>query len=396
MKWHLVALVAPLTLPLGMATSVLADAQWTGDGRSDLWSNPANWDPGIPVSATVRDNPPAPPSNFNNLAVNQLDGTNILIRAGIDAVAFGVQIGFPKDGTLGGQSASNTLTMTGGTLTTQGNFLFNIGRGRNPDFNPGHLVQFNMSGGLVNAAGITVPEAFNPDNVLGFTSGGINAEMHVSGNSVINTDLLRLGAQDSNSTVVLRDNAQVNLNDANNGFATGQLWLEAFEDLDDTRGVSVLDIRDNAVMTIHGGVNNNQDLDESLKLIREELVPRNMIVANGGADPVQSQLVNGVIVLRAIPFAALLGDANNDNLVTGGDLISILQNFGKDYTNGACDGMGLGDANDDCLVTGADVISVQQNFGKTAAPAVPEPAAVLLWGLGLLVAARWPASSRLP
>ena len=77
----------------------------------------------------------------------------------------------------------------------------------------------------------------------------------------------------------------------------------------------------------------------------------------------------------------LLGDANNDNQVTGADLISVQQNFGKDYTNGACDGMGLGDANDDCLVTGADLISVQQNFGKTAAAAVPEPATAALVGL---------------
>ena len=94
--------------------------------------------------------------------------------------------------------------------------------------------------------------------------------------------------------------------------------------------------------------------------------------------------------------APLLGDANNDNQVTGGDLISVQQNFGKDYTNGACDGMGLGDANDDCLVTGSDLISVQQNFGKTAAPAVPEPATMLLWGGGLLAAVRGTAKPRQP
>ena len=78
----------------------------------------------------------------------------------------------------------------------------------------------------------------------------------------------------------------------------------------------------------------------------------------------------------------LLGDANNDNQVTGLDLISVQQNFGKDYTNGVCDGMGLGDANDDCLVTGGDLIAVQQNFGKTAGAAVPEPAAAALLALG--------------
>ena len=87
----------------------------------------------------------------------------------------------------------------------------------------------------------------------------------------------------------------------------------------------------------------------------------------------------------------LTGDANNDLQVTGGDLISVQQNFGKVYpSDPACDGMGLGDANDDCLVTGADLISVQQNFGKVAAAPVPEPVAMLLagGGLGLLLCRR--------
>ena len=84
----------------------------------------------------------------------------------------------------------------------------------------------------------------------------------------------------------------------------------------------------------------------------------------------------------------LLGDANNDKLVTGADLIAVQQNFGKDYGAG-CDGMGQGDANDDCLVTGADLISVQQNFGKAlAAPGVPEPAALVLMLLGVVLVRR--------
>ena len=83
----------------------------------------------------------------------------------------------------------------------------------------------------------------------------------------------------------------------------------------------------------------------------------------------------------------LLGDANNNEIVTGADLISVQQNFGKDYTNGACDGLGLGDANDDCLVTGADLIVVQQNFGNTLAPVsaeVPEPTSICLLALASL------------
>ena len=81
----------------------------------------------------------------------------------------------------------------------------------------------------------------------------------------------------------------------------------------------------------------------------------------------------------AVIVQVLQGDTNNDGLVTGGDLIAVQQNFGNDYTNGACDGMGLGDANDDCLVTGQDVIAVQQNYGEVANPAaVPEPAAIAI------------------
>ena len=84
----------------------------------------------------------------------------------------------------------------------------------------------------------------------------------------------------------------------------------------------------------------------------------------------------------------LLGDANNDDQVTGSDLIAVQQNFGTVYqSDSACDGLGLGDANDDCQVTGSDLIAVQQNFGTvaTAAP-VPEPATAALVGLGLLAA----------
>ena len=85
----------------------------------------------------------------------------------------------------------------------------------------------------------------------------------------------------------------------------------------------------------------------------------------------------------------LLGDANNDNQVTGGDLIAVQQNFGSVDPNSPSDGLFTGDANDDGQVTGADLIAVQQNFGTvtTAAP-VPEPVTAALMGLGLLAATR--------
>lgn len=88
--------------------------------------------------------------------------------------------------------------------------------------------------------------------------------------------------------------------------------------------------------------------------------------------------------LSTVSMAVLAGDANNDNQVTGGDLIAVQQNFGTIYLvwgDSNCDGMGLGDANDDCQVTGADLIAVQQNFGQIVSnSAMPEPATAMLLG----------------
>ena len=72
----------------------------------------------------------------------------------------------------------------------------------------------------------------------------------------------------------------------------------------------------------------------------------------------------------------LLGDANNDNQVTGENLVIVQQNFGNVDPNTPTDGLFIGDDNDDGQVTGADLIIVQQNFGNTLAPVgaeVPEP-----------------------
>ncbi len=87
-------------------------------------------------------------------------------------------------------------------------------------------------------------------------------------------------------------------------------------------------------------------------------------------------------------LALLMGDANNDGLVSGLDLIAVQQNFGN---TGTADGVLLGDANDDGQVSGQDLIAVQQNFGTTltlpGAPA-PEPATSILLGTCLLLVCR--------
>ena len=85
------------------------------------------------------------------------------------------------------------------------------------------------------------------------------------------------------------------------------------------------------------------------------------------------------VIARLLP-----GDANNDLLVSGLDLISVQQNFGKAEAVGPT-GLLPGDANDDGIVSGLDLIKVQENFGKALAgsgASVPEPMTVM--GLGLL------------
>ena len=80
----------------------------------------------------------------------------------------------------------------------------------------------------------------------------------------------------------------------------------------------------------------------------------------------------------------LLGDANNDNQVTGEDLVIVQQNFGNVDPNTPTDGLFIGDANNDGQVTGADLIVVQQNFGNTLAlvgAEVPEPTTACLLAL---------------
>jgi hypothetical protein len=297
--------IAAMLLVVGLTGTAFGDAQWVGGSSGDLWSDANNWDPAaVPASATDQGTMSDPDANVARMS---MDGTVALIDSTVDAVAFGLQIGHPKGGAFGNQSASNVLNMTGGTLTQQGNFLLNVGRGTNVD--PAHLAQFNVSGGVVNSAGITVPEGFAP----GLGSVGLNAEMHVSGNAVVNTDLLRLGAADANSVVTISDNAQVNLTDDNNGFAPGVLWIEAFES--PAVGTSLLDIRDNAVLTIHGEWWTDEDGDgmrgaatqSEADYFVDNYVAAGWIVADGGASVLDVSFDAGVITMRAVPEPATWG-----------------------------------------------------------------------------------------
>ena len=284
MKMRNLLLVALVTCFFVPALQVRGDAQWIGGSGTPLniWDDADNWDPNfVPANASIKG------PGDENVARFPNNGTTTLIDSSVNARAFGVQVGHPigGGGPTNNQSASNTLNMTGGTLYSFGNFGFNVGRGIN--FDPNHLVQFNMSGGDVRAAILTVPEAFGPP--LG--SQGINAEMHVSGNSRIATDLLRLGAQDADSLVTLSDNAIVNLTDDNFGFSPGVLWIEAFEDPNSTGGTSLLEISDNAQLRVYGewwtdgngnGVRDAELTEEEYDYFVNEYVSRGWIAAGSG------------------------------------------------------------------------------------------------------------------
>ena len=93
-----------------------------------------------------------------------------------------------------------------------------------------------------------------------------------------------------------------------------------------------------------------------------------LIISAHDADPHGNSAAGQTFVVFGNQ-TLLLGDANNDGLVTGLDLIAVQQNFG---TTGLSDGLLHGDANDDGLVTGLDLIVVQQNFGHVPTPSVGE------------------------
>jgi hypothetical protein len=77
----------------------------------------------------------------------------------------------------------------------------------------------------------------------------------------------------------------------------------------------------------------------------------------------------------------LLGDANNDDVVSAGDYATVQANFGNTGISG---GELLGDANGDGVVSAGDYASVQANFGNifpTLTP-TPEPATLSLLVIG--------------
>jgi hypothetical protein len=97
----------------------------------------------------------------------------------------------------------------------------------------------------------------------------------------------------------------------------------------------------------------------------------------GNDDPsyFQGSIVNGEIFG---PF--LLGDANNDGVVSAGDYSSVQGKFGN-----TGDPDIPGDANCDGVVSAGDYSSVQANFGNISADSllvIPEPATIFVMAIG--------------
>lgn len=282
-----------------LSASNVAAVDWLGGGGDDLWTTPANWDGGVaPVAG--------------DFARFPTDNSTTIIQSpmNIDIAAF--ELGHPGPNDPFANSASSVINMTGGNLTALTN-LSNIGRGVNTD--PNHLVQFNMSGGTMDLRGVSIPEAFNPAGQPGACALCLpqTAEFHVSGNSVVNTDFIRLGANDSVSTMTISDNAQVNiLARAINGFTNGSLAIENwFQGVvgDDGPVNSLLDIRDNAVLKVHGihfvGRSNDTNAavgdiatQEEFDYYVAEYIGNNVMVANGGANLVDASFADGVMTFR--------------------------------------------------------------------------------------------------
>ena len=196
---------------IGMAAPVGAQQQlYTGDGADDLWSNPANWNGNaVPTAADVARFP--------------TDGSTTLINSTVTAVASAFELGHPGASDPLPNSASSVINMTGGSLTALA-LPSNIGRGVTTD--PDHLVEFNMFGGTLDVRGISIPEGFNTCDTspIGNECVPMNTNFNVSGNSVVNTDFLRLGTGTAVTNMVVSDNATVNvLARGLNGFTNGSI-----------------------------------------------------------------------------------------------------------------------------------------------------------------------------
>jgi hypothetical protein len=129
--------------------------------------------------------------------------------------------------------------------------------------------------------------------------------------------------------------------------------------------------------------------DETGQVIGHSVGRKEMLVL-GSAPVIRDVVVDGFTIDVTFGKRTVFGDANDDGLVTGADMLAVQQNFGR---LGDAYGLTPGDANNDGRVSGRDVITIMENFGNTStfAPvAVPEPSILLC---AMLLLTRHPARS---
>jgi hypothetical protein len=179
MKKKVVCLLS-LVLCLGIAVNAMAESvSWTNGGGDLLWSNGANWQSG---SVPGADDSPWIGGNFTS-------ATGPIINSSMAPSVTDLAVGG------GGESTSDVITMTGGTLTTSSWLMCGCGSINKGTFNLsggtvnmsgclfigyGGIGILNMSGGDIETSGIvSTGDHYGTTSQLNMTAGTINARGYI-------------------------------------------------------------------------------------------------------------------------------------------------------------------------------------------------------------------------
>lgn len=344
-----------------VSESLAGGGLWTGGGQPDqLWTSDANWEAGAP-----------PEAGFGGIvddAFITFQGSGAtegpIIQDGIDAIAGQVILGWA--GFVNNPGDTVTMTMTGGTLTTQTEFW--IGKNdssfgnHNPLTSPGI---FNISGGEVTLGPVgQFVVGQGAEGTVNQTGGTVTAfrlvlDWYNETGSVPSTYNLHGGTLQVNDTTEF---APIVLG------TVGGIETQGLIDI--TEGV----------MKLAG------DITASVL----ELIAANNLTAYGGSGTVRYDFDTtnpGLTTVWAEMASADDADFDGNSSVDGADFLIWQRGFGIPVGGGAT--LGDGDANGDGGVNELDLGVWQTQFGTTlpitAIFAIPEPATALLLGIGGLL-----------
>lgn len=342
-----VRIAVVVTAAILIASTGFANVVWTGLGGNRNWDNPNNW-------KELQGDPPAPtgparlPEAADEAYINGPAGQNNkpLIAEGMEAICK----------VLVTESGTPTIEMTGGHLELAGWGSW-VGDGA------GNIATFEMKGGIIDYTGSPgilelgwQPSGSTPGSCKGIwemTGGVVNAkgisipggggalgEFHLDG-GVLNVGTARGGL------MLHDDNASFDI-------TAGVLVLEGDQQ------TKVADYASLGRLTAYGGDGHLMyDFDTS----------------NPGMTTVMASL-------------SFPGDLNGDGMVNSTDLDIVRGNWGQSVQAGC---LPCGDASGDGTVDSADLDIVRANWGKMApASAIPEPStfALVLFGVAALFAKR--------